>query len=94
VQPVQPIIVQVVDAPATPELGIGQIIVQALGLTGIILLASMLVGAAVGGFFIYLRQRQARERLAGEAGDQIRLRLEPPARTSSDIRSAEAGVRH
>ena len=77
VQPVQPVIVRVIDPP-TQELGIGQIILQALGLTGIILVASLLLGIAAGALIIWLRVRQARTRLAGEAGDQIRLRLEPP----------------
>jgi hypothetical protein len=80
VQPVQPVIVRVVGQPA-PELGLGHIIAQALGLTGIILIASLLLGVAVGGVFIWVRLRAARARQDGEAGDQIRLRLEPPRRS-------------
>ena len=80
--PVQPILVRVVGEPAQ-ELGLGQIIGQALGLTGIILVLSLLLGIAAGGLFIWLRVRSARTRRAGEAGDQIRLRLEPPARPAA-----------
>ena len=81
VQPVQPIIVRVVGEPAQ-ELGLGQIIAQALGLTGIILILSLLLGLAAGAVFIWLRLRSARTRRDGEAGDQIRLRLEPPVRSA------------
>jgi hypothetical protein len=81
VQPVQPIIVRVVGQPAQ-ELGLGQIIAQALGLTGIILIVSLLLGFVAGGVFIWLRLR-ARARQDGEASDQIRLRLEAPVRSAS-----------
>jgi hypothetical protein len=76
-----------VDAPPAKELGIGEVIVQALGLTGAILLAAVLLGFALGGLFIWLRIRQVRSRRDGEAGDQIRLRLEPPTRAHpSEVR--------
>ena len=81
-QPVQPVIVRVVGQPA-PELSFGQIIAQALGLTGIILIASLLLGVAVGGLFIWLRLRAVRARQDGEAGDQIRLRLQVPRSSAS-----------
>ena len=81
---VQPIIVQTIDAPPARELGLGEVIVQAVGLTGLILLASVVPGLALGALLFWVRRRQSRDRRAGEAGDQIRLRLEPPtARTSS-----------
>lgn len=73
---VRPIIVQAVDAQPAQELGLGEVILQAVGLTGIILVASLLLGLLLGGGIIWLRKRQARERRDGEAGDQIRLRLE------------------
>ena len=76
---VQPIIVQAIDAPPAKELGLGEIILQAFGLTGIILGASILLGLALGALLFWVRVRQARDRRDGEAGDQIRLRLEPPA---------------
>jgi hypothetical protein len=82
VQPVQPIIIRVVGEPAQ-ELGLGQIIAQALGLTGIIMILSLLLGLAVAGAIIWFRLRSARARRDGEAGDQIRLRLEPPRRAAS-----------
>jgi hypothetical protein len=81
VQVVQPIVVlQTAEQAPAKELGIGDVIIQALGLTGGLLLASLLLGLAVGGLIIWIRRRQARDRRDGEAGDQIRLRLEPPTR--------------
>jgi hypothetical protein len=78
---VEPIVVlKTAEQTAAKELGIGDVIIQALGLTGGLLVASLILGLAVGGFIIWLRKRQARTRREGEAGDQIRLRLEPPAR--------------
>jgi hypothetical protein len=77
VQPVQPIIVRVVGEP-TKELGFGQIIAQALGLAGIILIVSLVLGLAMGAAIVWLRRRRESEREAGEAGDQIKLRLEVP----------------
>jgi len=75
---VQPIIVQAIDAAPARELGLGEIIVQAVGLTGLILLASVVLGLVLGALLFWARRRQARDRRDGEAGDQIRLRLEPP----------------
>jgi hypothetical protein len=80
---VRPIIIQTVDADATPELGLGGIILQAVGLTGIILIASVLFGLALSGGIIWLRKRQVAERREGEAGDQIRLRLDTDAAGSA-----------
>jgi hypothetical protein len=75
---VQPIIVQSIDAPAARELSFGEIILQAVGLTGIILIASVLLGIGVAALLFWVRRRRLRDAVAGEAGDQIRLRLEPP----------------
>lgn len=75
--------VRVVGEPAQ-ELGLGQIIAQALGLTGLILILSLLLGLLVGGVFIWLRLRSARAREDGDAWDQIRLRLESPRTSASN----------
>ena len=76
----EPIIVRTVDLPPTRELGLGEVILQAVGLTGGILLASLVLGLLAGWLLFRFRRRQSRDVLAGEAGDQIRLRLEPPTR--------------
>jgi hypothetical protein len=79
-QVVQPIIVKTIAQPPARELGIGDVIIQALGLSGGLLIASLVLGFAAGVVFIWFRRRQGRSRVAGEAGDQIRLRLEAPVR--------------
>ena len=56
-EPVTPVIVKVVPAP-TPELGVVDVLVQALGLTGLLLLGSFLLGAILGAIFIWYRRRQ------------------------------------
>lgn len=73
---VQPIIIRTIDAAPAKELGLGEIIVQAVGLTGLILIASLLLGLALGAALFWYRRRQASHRREGEAGDQIRLRLD------------------
>ena len=75
---VRPIIVQAVDATPARELGLGEVILQAIGLAGIILIGSVALGLVVGLAIIWLRKRHSNDRRAGEAGDQIRLRLEAP----------------
>ena len=77
VQTVRPIIVQSVGEPAR-ELGMGELIIQALGLTGLIVLASIIVGLGLGALMIWLRIRQ-HDDVDGEFGGQIQLHLEPPA---------------
>ena len=51
-----PIVVEVVKQPApTPSISYGSVLLSAVALVGVILLASVLVGVAVGGIFIYLK---------------------------------------
>ena len=53
-----PIVVDVVkQPPVTPEISYGSVLLSAVVLVGVILLASLLVGVAVGGIFIYLKKR-------------------------------------
>ena len=59
---IEPIIVKVVHTPATPELGFGAILAQALGLTGLTLIASLLLGLLLGALFIWMRTRRPLKR--------------------------------
>jgi hypothetical protein len=83
VAPLQPVIVRVVESPPTPELGFGAILLQALGLTGMTIVASLVLGLALGGLFIWLRARRPSNSFNGTGSEQVRLRLEPPARNPS-----------
>ena len=80
--PVQPVIVRVVDAPPTPELGFGGILLQALGLTGLTLVVSLLLGLGLGGLFIWLRARRPANSFNGFGSERVRLHLEPPLGSS------------
>jgi hypothetical protein len=77
---VQPIIIRTIDQP-TQELGIGATITQALGISGLLLMGSLIFGLLLGAAFIWYRNRQVASRSAGEADDQIRLRLDAGTRT-------------
>jgi hypothetical protein len=79
VAPIQPILVRVVEAQPSHELSFGGILLQALGLTGLVVLGSILLGALLGGIFIWLRARRPANVFNGTGSERIRLHLEPPA---------------
>jgi hypothetical protein len=54
--PVTPLVVKVVDSP-TQETTVGDILLGAVGLVGVILLLAALVGFIAGGVFILVRKR-------------------------------------
>jgi ABC-type dipeptide/oligopeptide/nickel transport system permease component len=59
-QPVTPVIVKIVSAP-TPQVSVVDIMVDALGLTGLIVIASLVVGGVLGVMLIaYARWRSER----------------------------------
>ncbi len=59
-QPVTPVIIKVVPAP-TPEVSVVNVMIDALGLTGLIAIASLLVGLIFGLLLIgYTRWRDNR----------------------------------
>jgi hypothetical protein len=76
-QPMTPVIVRVVGAPAK-ELGVVDVIVQSLGLTGLILLGSLVLGLLLGCAFIWFRNRHPLNSLNGEAAGRYRFDLNPP----------------
>ena len=78
VGPVQPVIVRVVEAPPAPELGFGGILLQALGLTGLTLVTSLVLGLALGALFIWLRAKRPGNSFNGTGSERVRLHLEPP----------------
>jgi ABC-type dipeptide/oligopeptide/nickel transport system permease component len=76
-QPVTPVIVKVVSDP-TPQVTVVDVLVDALGLTGVIVAGSFVLGGVVGLLLIaYSRWRTAR---AGDAGtsDHTSLDLSTP----------------
>jgi hypothetical protein len=69
-----PIIVQVVG-PASDELTLGDVILQALGLTGAIAGTAIVLGVLLGCAFIYYRFRKPHNHFNGETSDELSLKL-------------------
>ena len=74
-QPANPIIVQVVEKPVEST-SVGDIIIGALGLTGVLLLSAILLGAALGGILIGVKLLRARYNLEPPR-DAEALRITP-----------------
>ena len=78
-QPVTPVIVKVVSDP-TPQVSVVDVLVDALGLTGVIVAGSFVLGGVVGVLLIaYKRWRAARLDEAG-ATEHTSLDLSSPAK--------------
>ena len=69
-----PIIVRVIGPP-TDAITLGDVILQALGLTGVITLGAVVFGLLLGGAFIYLRSHRPDNAFNGETADELSLRL-------------------
>jgi hypothetical protein len=55
----QPIVVDVVkQPPITPEITMADVVVSAVGLTGVIMILALLAGLTVGAVFIWFKRRQ------------------------------------
>jgi hypothetical protein len=78
-QPVTPVIIKVVSDP-TPQVTVVDVLVDALGLTGVIVAGSFVLGGVVGVLLIvYKRWRAARSDEAG-ATEHTSLDLSSPAK--------------
>lgn len=80
---------RVVEAQPTSELSFGHILLQALGITGLVILGSILLGALLGLLFVWLRRYRPSNAFNGTGSERIRLQLEPPAST---LHRAKAGL--
>ena len=78
-QSVQPIIVKVIDEPVKST-GVGDIILGALGITGVLLLAALLLGALLGGLLIWIKKVRAKYHLE-TVSDHDALRVTPSSST-------------
>jgi uncharacterized protein YneF (UPF0154 family) len=79
VQSAQPIIVRVIDEPVKST-GIGDVIVGALGITGVLVLAALLLGAILGGLLISIKKVRAKYNLE-PVSDHDALRVTPSSST-------------
>ena len=78
-QSAQPIIVKVIDEPVKST-GVGDIILGALGITGVLLLAALLLGALLGGLLIWIKKIRAKHRVE-TVSDHDALRVTPSSST-------------
>jgi hypothetical protein len=69
-----PVVIRIVTKP-TKELGVADVVLNGLGLTGIILIAALLFGALLGGLFIWLKHRMPDNRLNGQASQHDGLQI-------------------
>ena len=75
----QPIVVRVVEEPVKST-GVSDILIGALGLTGVMLMAALLLGLLLGGLLIGIKKLRAKYNLEPEAGAN-ELRVTPSSST-------------
>ena len=73
-QPLTPVMVKIVGAP-TQEVGVVDILVSGLGLTGVLLIAAALLGLLVGGLLIGYKRRWPSNSFNGQAAGSSGLNL-------------------
>ncbi len=73
---VAPTIVRVVKAPPTKEISVVDLILSGLGLTGLILVAALVIGAGLGGLFIWFKSVRPENPLNGQASQTHGLHLD------------------
>jgi ABC-type arginine transport system permease subunit len=73
-----PIIVKVMDAPVR-GLGLGDVILNAIGLTGALAIGALVLGLVLAAIVIVYRKLQARRVTDEEAAQTQQLGLTPPA---------------
>ena len=78
-QSAQPIVVRVIEEPVKST-GVADILIGALGLTGVMLLAALLLGAVLGGVLIGIKKLRARYG-AEPVPDSESLRVTPSSST-------------
>lgn len=74
-----PIVVQVLEEPVKST-GVGDVILGALGLTGVLLLAALIFGALLGGALIWIKRLRAKYNLE-PIPDSEALRVTPSSTT-------------
>lgn len=78
-QSAQPIVVRVIEEPVEST-GVADILIGALGLTGVMLLAALLLGALLGGILIGIKRLRAKYNLE-PVPDSEALRVTPSSST-------------
>lgn len=76
VQPTTPIIVRIPEPP-TRETNAADVLIQAIGLTGVFVLAAIFAGLLIGGLFIWLKRLRPDNPLGGKSSQRLDL-YSPP----------------
>jgi hypothetical protein len=79
VQSTEPIVVRVIEEPVKST-GVSDILIGALGLTGVLLLSALLLGLLLGGVLISIKKLRAKYNLES-ASDHEALRVTPSSST-------------
>ncbi len=79
--------VKVVGQP-TPEVGVVEILVGGLGLTGVLLIGAALLGLVVGGLLIAYKRWRPSNSFNGQSADSRGLHLAPAPPEDSHTRSS------
>lgn len=73
-EPFTPIVVQVVDEPSR-EMGMGDVLLGAVGVVGAILIAALVFGLVVGWAFILFQRWRPENAFNGQTADESTLKL-------------------
>ncbi len=87
--PITPVVVKVVGAP-TKEVGVVDILLSSLGIIGLILVGSLLLGLGLGALFIWFKHRVPDNPFNGEPEKISHLDLGPVTRTAGPSTDREA----
>ncbi len=75
-QPAQPIVVKVIEQPVVEETTAADILIGAIGLTGVLLLVAMILGGVLGAILIGIKRLRARLNLE-PVPDSEALKISP-----------------
>jgi len=71
---ITPFIVRVVEPP-TKETTVADVLLGAVGLTGLILVSALLFGLLLGGVLVAMHRWRPSNRLNGQSAEEVSLRL-------------------
>jgi hypothetical protein len=71
-QPSDPIVVRVIEQPVH-ETTVADVVLGALGLTGVLLLAALVFGLLLGGLLVFRRRRRDRRNVEEEGTQRLGL---------------------
>ena len=91
IQPLTPLIYEVVDAP-TPQTTIVEFLLGTLGGVAAIAGVAVVFGLGFAGVLILLRRRRGQDPLKGNGSDSIRLGLSTPLRSTVELTNGNATI--